>query len=327
MHDACAPHGLYSSQRLGALHSSLVRAFPGHDIRVETWTAGIDFWADLLIIDGGECGVLRSPRHELLETSYEGVVDFGAVLAAEGEALKLMGRAGVPVPDVVKVHRATVADEPSWMLQQRIHHDETAEIPLRQLGQLTRLIHGIHPAGDLLKPPAEWAAAFWRRLEQRLQAAAPYCQGLNIDGIAGALPWLEKRAAASTSLLHMDLRTTNICVQDTKIVAIIDAANCIVGDPLLELGRIRAYGYLGDEFMAGYGGPTWTQAELNLLDVYELDTAALLTVVGIEEVNDPDLHAFQRHRVMQLQEQIMCALAGRSETRHPSNHGSPPQRP
>ncbi|MDD9349513.1 aminoglycoside phosphotransferase family protein [Mumia sp.] len=281
------------------------RGFGDREVEVQPWTSGVDFWADLLIVDGRELGVLRSPRHELLETSYEGVVDFGAVLEVEGEALRLMAVGGVPVPEVLAVHRAAPADGPSWMLQQRVHDDTSAEVPLRELGRMTRLIHDIQPTSDLLSPPAAWADTFWRRLEQRLRAAAPYCDGLDVAVIAGVSGLLEGRASAATSLLHMDLRSANICVQGTRIVAIIDAANCVVGDPLLELGRIRAYGYLDEEFLAGYGRTEWSPADRALLDVYELDTAALLTVVAREEIDDPELHARQRDRVLQLQDAIV----------------------
>lgn len=296
-------------QRIARLQAGVQREYPGRDVRVHAWTAGIDFWADLLFLDDHEHGVLRSPQHERLETSYEGVVDFGAVLETEGEALRLMAAAGVPVPEVFTVYRAPVDQEPSWMLQQRIRHDDTAEVPLRELGRLTRLIHDIQPCSDLLKPTTAWASDFWRRLDQRLRAAAPYCSGLDVDAIAAVIPWLEERAPAATSLLHMDLRGTNICVQGQEIVAIIDAANCIVGDPLLELGRVRAYGYLEHDFLTGYGQAEWSPAEEALLDVYELDTAALLTVVGIEEIDDPQLHITQRDRVLQLQDSIRTRLA------------------
>ena len=86
----------------------------------------------------------------------------------------------------------------------------------------------------------------------------------------------------------MDLRPANLGVRDGRIEAIIDVANCTVGDPLLELARIRRHGLFGEEFLGGYGldvcepGPD----ELTLLDIYELDTAALLTVVAAEELTE-----------------------------------------
>jgi aminoglycoside phosphotransferase (APT) family kinase protein len=94
----------------------------------------------------------------------------------------------------------------------------------------------------------------------------------------------------------MNLRAANVCVREGGIVALIDVANCLVGDPLLELGRIRAHGLLDQEFLTGYGLDlaTLTHNEMTLLDVYDLDTAALLTVVGIEEIDDIELHNMQR---------------------------------
>jgi aminoglycoside phosphotransferase (APT) family kinase protein len=99
----------------------------------------------------------------------------------------------------------------------------------------------------------------------------------------------------------MDLRPANVCVADGGIAALIDVANCIVGDPLMELGRIRGYGLLTDEFLAGYGSPELSPA---LLDLYELDTALLLTVVSVEEFDDPDLHRDQAARAAELAARI-----------------------
>jgi aminoglycoside phosphotransferase (APT) family kinase protein len=109
----------------------------------------------------------------------------------------------------------------------------------------------------------------------------------------------------------MDLRAANVCVKNGNIAALIDVANCIVGDPLMELGRVRAYGLLCDDFLLGYGLDLdqLSTEEMTLLDIYELDTAALLTVVAVEEFHDRALHREQALRAEHLATRIVGRLA------------------
>jgi aminoglycoside phosphotransferase (APT) family kinase protein len=263
---------------------------------VRPWRAGTDFWADLVDTDDG-LAVVRSPRIERAETSYDGVVDFGAVIEKEVEALELMSGAGIPVPKVLGRRL-----DPSWILLSYVPHDEGAAVPLDRLGELTRKLHGIRPSAGALRPPSSWTGFVRNRLRQRLHAARRYCDLPGDDALLGPVTaLLETREAHATSLLHMDLRPANVCVAGGEIAALIDVANCIVGDPLMELGRVRGYGLLTEEFRAGYGGP----AESTLLDVYELDTALLLTVVSVEEFDDPALHREQSARARELARSVL----------------------
>jgi aminoglycoside phosphotransferase (APT) family kinase protein len=144
-------------------------------------------------------------------------------------------------------------------------------------------------------------------LRQRLGAARAYCDIPAEEQLQpGVTALLESRDRAARSLLHMDLRAPNLCIRDERIAAIIDVANCVVGDPLLELGRLRRYGLLTDAFLRGYGLDIsdLNADELALLDVYELDTAALLTVVAVEEIDDVDLHKLQAARTEYLAAQL-----------------------
>ena len=119
--------------------------------------------------------------------------------------------------------------------------------------------------------------------------------------LAVAVPLLAARSAVDPALLHMDLWAPNICVRDGRIVAVLDVANAVAGDPLLELARLRNYGLLTTEFCEGYGLSAGVLLDVaRFLDVYELDTAALLTVVAVEEIDDEALLARSRGRVREL---------------------------
>jgi aminoglycoside phosphotransferase (APT) family kinase protein len=99
----------------------------------------------------------------------------------------------------------------------------------------------------------------------------------------------------------MDLRPPNLCVRAGRIVGVLDLANCMVGDPLLELARIRSYGLLDDSFLDGYGIPCPADdLETILMDVYQLDTEALLVSVAVEEIGDEDLHQDKIRATRQL---------------------------
>jgi aminoglycoside phosphotransferase (APT) family kinase protein len=265
----------------------------------------VDFRADFAYSADELLGVLRSPRREQLETAYEGTVDFGAVLAKEVAVFALLGAHGVPVPRVHAWYRRQDPGELSWMLCDYVPHEpvEVLTPPLqRQLGGIARDIHAIRADDPSLQPIRPWPQYMQQRLHGRLAAAARYCQDLPVEEVlAAAGPLLAGRAGAGGSLLHMDLRAANLCVRDGQIVAVLDVANAIGGDPLLELGRIRNYGLLTPEFCDGYGVAAAALAEVaSVLDVYELETAALLTVVAVEEAGDEALLVSSRDRVREL---------------------------
>ncbi|AGL19055.1 hypothetical protein L083_5545 [Actinoplanes sp. N902-109] len=284
-----------------------VTGVPG--LTVRPWRAGTDFWADL-VEDGTAPSVVRSPRAERVRTSYDGDVDFGVVLEKEAVALRLMAAAGLPVPEILGRHRGTGPGEPSWLRLSLVPHDQHAELPLDRLGGIVRRLHGIRPRAAGLSPHPSWTGFVRQRLWQRLRAARRYCPlpaDASLEPVVTAL--LGTRAAHATSLLHMDLRRENICVEGGRIAALIDLSNCIVGDPLMELGRIRGYGLLTEEFRRGYGADRFDAAASSLLDLYELDTALLLTVVSVEEFDDPVLHRDQAARATELAARIAAAPA------------------
>lgn len=280
--------------RIAALQHDMraVLKLPG--LRVEAWRGGVDFFADLAVDGDRTLGVVRSPRVEHLPTSYEGVVDFGQVLTKETVAAKLLAAAGVPVPGVLRLRRSDSAGSVSWCLAELIESEEDFPVAAvsAELGRLTRAIHEIRPDTETLRPQRSWSAFFTMRLLQRLAAASRYADlpiGAGLFDRVGAL--LGGRAHTADRLLHMDLRPPNLCVRAGRVVGVLDLANCLVGDPLLELARIRAYGLLDDSFLHGYGvACPADDLEAILMDVYQLDTEALLVSVAAEEIGDHRLH-------------------------------------
>lgn len=280
--------------RTAALQDDMRAVLELPDLRVEAWRSGVDFFADLAHDGGRPLGVVRSPRVEHLQTSYEGVVDFGEVLAKEAIAAELLAAAGVPVPRMLRLRRAGTAGRMSWCLAELIESEDDFPVApvLAELGGLTRAIHGIRPDTAGLRPQRSWSEFFTTRLGQRLTAAARYMDAPVDAGFLDRVDaLLRERDHAADRLLHMDLRPPNLCVRAGQVVGVLDLANCLVGDPLLELARIRSYGLLDGSFLDGYGTPCPADdLEEVLLDVYQLDTEALLVSVAVEEIDDQDLH-------------------------------------
>jgi aminoglycoside phosphotransferase (APT) family kinase protein len=289
---------MVSAARLEQLLSSLAQHLNDASLRLEPYREGVDSWVDLVKYADGSVAVVRSGKVERRETRYDGVVDYGHVLEKEAVVSRLLRRNGVPTPDVLAVHLTPDARrEPSWMLMDFVPHDEVDRLSSnceRDLGRLARLIHAIEPHGDDLgrfERIDDWRSWIRRRIVTRLVAAARYMpipDPPSLEPLLGAA--LAGRPSQPRSLLHLDLRAPNLATREDRVVAIFDLANAIVGDPHLELARVRGCGLLTPAFLAGYGIDP-SDLDEAALDAYELDLSALLVVVSREEIDDDDLHA------------------------------------
>src|SRR6266700_489981 len=162
-----------NSERIETLTRSVRQAFGDATLTVQPWRQGMDFWADLAQ-SGGQMCVLRSPRHEFIETSYDGFVDFGDVIEREVTALRLMADASIPVPSVLGWRRRQPS-VPPWVMLAYVEHDDDPDVPLRQLGELARRLHDIRPRVPGLAPADDWSELMSDRLFRRLDAARAYC--------------------------------------------------------------------------------------------------------------------------------------------------------
>ncbi|MGW0494873.1 phosphotransferase family protein [Streptomyces sp. NPDC003007] len=297
--------------RTTPLEREIHRALGDSDIRISPWREGVDYFADLARHhDGRIVGVVRSPRHEILPTDYEGTVDFADILAKEVNVLGLLCEAGVPAPSVLAWRRRRNSQGISWMLCEHIDHQPTNELnedQQHELGRITRAIHSIRPGMTVGRPQESWPPYVLGRITDRLRAAEKYCPQLSVEALLSRCAAEVPSGARQTdALLHLDLRPPNLCVRDGRITAVIDVANAITGDPWLELARIRFCGLFTEAFRTGYG---LSDADVGrherLLDFYELDIAALLTVVAAEEIDDEELLKSSRDRLEQLCAQII----------------------
>jgi aminoglycoside phosphotransferase (APT) family kinase protein len=253
-------------------------------------------------------GVLRSPHAEVLMTAYEGRVDFADVVEKETIVLQALAAAGVPVPRVLAWERRHAREGRSWILLEHIAHEQAprfGDALQRELGSLTGAIHAID--GGALLRQRSWGAYVTQRLRARVDAAAGLCDLPSANEISAAVEPLLAARGEPHALLHMDLREANVCVRNGRIAGVIDLANALAGDPLIELARIRSYGLLTPAFLAGYGTTEAKLAEhAQLLDAYELDTAALLAVVAVTEADDQRLFTRMKAAAERLARRVVA---------------------
>jgi Phosphotransferase enzyme family len=307
------------ANRIDRLTRTLARRLDDPAVKVEPYRDGVDCWVDLVRRPTVPLAVVRSAKIEHSMTRYEGLVDFGVVIEKEVVVARLLRGAKLPTPAVLAWHHTTDPEsEPSWMLLEFVPHtpvDHLSAASHVELGRITRQIHAIEPSGtDLrrLSQPEPWSERIRRRILMRISAAGRYMSIPALKTVEQALlATLPRADDHPRALLHLDLRAPNLAIRENKIVGIFDLANAIVGDPYLELARIRGCGLLSPEFLSGYGEER-AQIERNrpLLDAYELDLTALLVVVSREEINDDELHDRMVKRTTTLLEGLTAEHGG-----------------
>jgi len=280
-------------------------------VLIQPYREGVDSWVDLVTREGAAIAVVRSSKVERRPTRYEGVVDYGGVLQKEVAVASMLHSAGVPTPRVITWERSAAVDsEPSWMLVEYVAHQPVEQLSnecQRQLGTIARRIHAIEPDGDdrtAFEPINCWPDWIRQRILSRVAAAARY---MPVPDAADLEPHLRAalagRPTAPKALLHLDLREPNLAIEGNTIVSVFDLANAIVGDPYLELARLRGCGLLTRAFLEGYGCDAAIEGDRSL-DAYELDLSALLVVVSREEIDDDALHRRMIERTTTLLERV-----------------------
>jgi len=278
--------------RTRELASELAVQF-GADVSVERWEHGFDFFADRVFSQSRETQVVLSPRIEVLDTSYEGQVDFGEIVVRQAQAYRVAELAGVSVPRVhLALHRDHTRIGRSVLVLDEIADDRSwSATTEHQLGEMLALLHAL-PGSSISSSDQPWIEYVVSGLRLRLSAAAKYVEFAPVDVEQVLCDALDAVPARRTDrLLHLDIRRPNIRVVNDEIRGLIDFANCCSGDPVFELARMRYCDLLTTDFLCGYGiddPGAWLELHRKLLAVYELNIAALLVVVGVEEADDDD---------------------------------------
>ena len=108
--------------------------------------------------------VLRVPLREVTTSVYDGTVDFGGVVEREAFVHGLLERHRVPVAPLLGWGRASGADDHSWMVFERVDHDDRTSLSPSALAALGRALGRIHA---IARTPDLEAAVGGRRLRRR----------------------------------------------------------------------------------------------------------------------------------------------------------------
>jgi len=278
-----------------ALERALSDQFPPGS-RIIPWRRGADFFALRVVPPGAATErVLRVPLREVTTSVYDGTVDFGGVVEREAFVHRLLERHGVPVAPLLGWGRASGTDDHSWMVFERVDHDDRASLSppaLAALGRVLRRIHAIARTPDLEAAVGRQTAPeeMLERVQTRVSALAErvgYPASEELLSRAKAVI-AERAGLRDLRLTHMDLRPENLCFRGDDLIAVLDLSNCTLGDPAAELGRMSAYGTLTPELLEAYAADA-EPLDNRLIAAYAVDTYALLGLLGAEEFADQDL--------------------------------------
>lgn len=192
----------------------------GYEVLVEPWERGFDFFADLMVSDTSEPRIVLSPRSEVLDTSYEGQVDFGDVVLRQAQAYRVADRADIAVPKVhLALHRDRTRVGRSLLVLDRLDDDGSwSAVTEHQLGEILARLHSL--PGKFVAPATNesWLESVARELGLRLGAAARYVKFAPVDvervlrSASNGLP-----ARRTDRFLHLEVRRPNIRVVDAEV--------------------------------------------------------------------------------------------------------------
>jgi aminoglycoside phosphotransferase (APT) family kinase protein len=237
--------------------------------------------------------VARVPLLERIDSSYDGDVDYAAVILREVAAYRVAEPLGL-TPRVLAADVSRTAGPYSWMVLSEAPGEDLQALDASQataLGRFARQLHGLRrgpeEAAHLQPDGAEPRTRVLRRLAAvERHAVLPGTAAARRAALGSALD----RLPPNRALLHMDLRPSNLRGAPGRLESVLDWSNARLGHPWEEIGRLAAFGLLSGDFLAGYGA---TRADFAdpVVTAFAFDTHALLAAVAVEELDDERLHA------------------------------------
>jgi aminoglycoside phosphotransferase (APT) family kinase protein len=244
---------------------------------------------------------IRVPWQRWIANANDEQLDARTLLQQEAFIASYLKKHGIATPGVHALHIGE--DDYDFLVSKFVDHDDSPPDAF-MFGKLMKSIHTCPPPDSplVLQTGITLNTMLAERLSRRLHLLEKFT-GFHWDfpayeDICTLLEWPD----AQQSILHMDARPANILTQKGTIVAIVDWANALIGDPALELARIAESGLLDPDFLRGYNAQNDEQRHpperVRLL--YHLDTAVMLAIVFLSEAPDPQQAQLQIKRVNEL---------------------------
>jgi aminoglycoside phosphotransferase (APT) family kinase protein len=290
-----------------------MRGFTG----LEPIGAGLEFAAYRATDPAGKPVVLRCAHSRFDSNVNDPHVDTSALLVQEHAITSYLTRHGFPVARPVELVRGLSATEPDVLISDYVS-DDGARLDSAALGGLLARLHRL-PAPGLRLIASEGLAVgelIPVRLVRRWREIARLVERWPQPP---AVEHLREPSANRTDnrLLHLDVRAANLRCVGGGVSAFLDWSNALIGDPLLELGRITEFARLPENGLdlgavrVGYtaAGGWWPEHDQSML-VYQLDAAVMLALVFLSESPDEVRARQVLRRVQQLYERLLDTANG-----------------
>ncbi|MFE4360270.1 MULTISPECIES: phosphotransferase family protein [Streptomycetaceae] len=255
---------------------------------------GLEFTVFRARARDGEPVAVRLAHHRFDSNANDPHVDTRALLVQEHAIARHLAEHGLPVARARELVLADDPDSPDVLLSDYVPDDGTP-LDSHALGRLLARLHQappppLHPvaaeggttAGVLTTRIARRWAELARLVADWPEPPAPDLLARHLSPLTG------------TSLLHLDVRSSNIRRHQGRTTALLDWSNALLGTPALEFGRLAEYARYPENDLdlpalrAGYAtlAPVPTEDDPTLL-VCRLDAALMLALVFLSEAPDP----------------------------------------
>jgi aminoglycoside phosphotransferase (APT) family kinase protein len=228
--------------RLVALHE-FARS---RDLRVvEQIGAGLEFTVFRALTAAGDQLVLRLPHGDRYQSNANDPdIDTRALLTWEHDVTGWLAARGIPVAVPLELAHTPGDALPDVLVSSHVPDDGDA-VDGVQLGGLLAALHRLRPTTP--RPPAARGRPAAEVVRNRLRRRWATAAALSPDVPQPAPdPMLTIADRPPGSLLHLDVRRPNLRCRDGAVLALLDWSNALIGDTLLELGRVTEFARLPD---------------------------------------------------------------------------------
>lgn len=282
---------------------------------------GYDFDAYRARATDGALVVLRVARRRYSHNFHDPWVDSREQLRQEYVLAEHLLGTGYPV---ARPHRLALDVAGTDVLVSEYVADDGAEVDSYRLGQLLVRLHAVPPSDVRLVADLRLVAQEGLPFEVLAPTRLTRWWGelrLLVPRLPPMLPEPVLRAALAgrehaRSLLHLDVRRTNLRCVGGRVRAFIDWSNAIVGDPAFELARIEEIARLPENGLdpervrAGYGPSAWQDVPELVRLIYRLDAATMLALLFTAEEPGSERGPVAVEHAVRLHAAAVAAAAG-----------------